>query len=180
MSIDTEKRLEKAEKLRGKTIRDFVKITEWKDVSRAIKYWYPGTTKSAMGRYEEIFEWLKTVPRRTPKDKKDFLQFELNDELFWAVNRKDIEKDDFRQYYHINSTKYSCSFRSWTSIANLEVHKKYRDTMTRADMIAMTLWEITFYGYDEDSIKKVGKDVLVSYKDAKKDIDKKKKLCLKQ
>jgi len=164
---------EKAEKLRGKTIRDFVKITEWKDVERAMKYWYPGTRKSVMGRYKEIFEWLKTVPRITPKDKKDFLEFQLCDELFWSAQRGKVDEDDFRQCYHVNSTKFSCSFRPWKTIANLEVKPIYRENIPRPDMIAMMLWEITFYGYHEEEIDKLGKDLNKSVKDIKKSLSKK-------
>lgn len=177
MSDELKIRMEKVEKLRGTTIRDMVKITEWKDVQRAMKYWYPNTKKGTMQRYEEIFNWLRTIPRRTPKDKADFLEFSLDDELFWAVataekNKIEIAKDDYRQFYHINSTKYSLSFRSWASVANLEILPEHRRNIPRAEMIAHFLWEITFYGFTEKEMNKVGKELLKTVKEAKKDIQK--------
>lgn len=118
------------------TIIDIAKVTEWKKVKRALKYYCPKDKSN----YEKVFEEIQKYRKRKHKDASECITLEvcgIVDDL------KNAGKDNF---YTIQTDKYSMSFRPWKTLANIPIDE---DTLCHhlfEDILAHFIWEITFYG----------------------------------
>ncbi len=146
------------------TIRDIVKIVEWKDVKKAYLYYYG---KRGLNGLEGIFELIKTFRKQKPKDKNEFIEV-----IVGGFPGFEPEED---RGYSVHTTKYSLSFRKWRELVNIPIQKETIRRYKLCEIICHFLWEITFYGYDEQEIGKKGKEIFGRYKEAVKDIKSKKK-----
>lgn len=132
------------------TIRDLAKHLDWKDVKRAIKYHYPNDRND----YEPVFKFLQTVTKYRGK------KLEKNDELILRafyyksaelLKHKPTAKYIVEEsYYDIATKKYSLSFRPWRVVASIPIDRKTLEAYTPVDIIAHLIWEITFYGNEEE------------------------------
>lgn len=146
------------------TMREIAQVVPYKEVALALDYHYPdekGRKHINHGAYKRIYKWLATVQKRAHRDKDEFIEVLLNDGLFWGP-------DDTDQYHTIHTNKFSMSFRSWRLLANIEIADATLTNHTRAELAAFFLWEITFYGYTEKAMDKIGKQILKSKKEAVK------------
>ncbi len=134
------------------TIREIVKLVEWNDVERAIKYFYPDDKN----KYKPVFEKLKTIRARKHKNPKEFIEMNAYFE-------------DGLGYYHVATNEYSMSFRKWAELANIPIAEDVLKHMTFEAIVAHFIWEITFYGTEADS-KKVIKEGKKRLKEMKKEI----------
>ena len=141
------------------TIRDIVKLTEWKDVKKAYLYYYG---KKGLNGLEEIFESFRTFRKQKPKINNEFIEVMVGGHL-------ELEPEEDR-YYSIHTTKYSLSFRKWRELVNIPIQKETIRRYKLRDIICHFLYEITFYGYDEQEIGKKGKEIFGRYKEAVKDL----------
>lgn len=145
------------------TILDIAKVIEWKDIKRSIKHYYP-TDKND---YSELFEDLKKYRKRKHTDKDEFITVFVSG----FVDR--VEEGDGNNY-GIATNKYSMSFRSWKTLANIPIHKNTLKHYLYKDILAHFIWEITFYGNEKDA-KKIAMDVNASSKQIRKKFDEEKK-----
>jgi len=150
------------------TIRDIVKLTEWKDVKKAYLYYYG---KKGLKGLDIIFESIKTFRKQKPKDKNELIEVMVGG---WAGNEP--EEDRGYGVHTVMKNKdagYSLSFRKWREITNIPIQQETIRRYKFHEIICHFLWEITFYGYDEKEIGKTGKEIFGRYKEAVKDLDSK-------
>lgn len=141
------------------TIRDIVKLIEWKDVKKAYLYYYG---KKGLNGLEEVFELIKTFRKQKPKNKNEFIEVMVGGCL-------ELEPEEDR-YYSVHTTKYSLSFRKWRELVNIPIQKETIRRYKLREIVCHFLWEITFYGYDEKMIGQTGKEIFGRYKEAVKDL----------
>lgn len=139
------------------TIIDIARVVDFKDVKRAIKYYYP-TDKN---NYESVFEKLKNVKKRKHLDENEFLQLNITDINCGYFNDNDVKKllkklKDFG--YSIHTTKYGLSFMPWSKIANIPIETETLNRYALEDIMAHLIWEITFYG-NEKQTQETAKDL---------------------
>ena len=130
------------------TIRDIVRLVKYKDIKRAIKYYYPKDRSD----YLPVLVKLSKVRKAEPKYKKEFL----------TINSfKDYEtlEDRNSDYYDIATNLYALSFRKWSELANIFISEDTLEHYTLEDIIAHFIWEITYYG-DEAQAKKKAKELM--------------------
>ncbi len=144
-------------------MKDIAKRTSWKKVKKAMLYYYPHERKNLEG-YEKIYEKIKKYRNSKQEDEKEYLEVKLFIENFGYDDEEDRDG-----YYSIATNKYSCSFRSWKALANIKVK---RNNLRDADLVAHFLWEITFFGFQEQKIKKQGEELHNMCKNVEKDVEK--------
>ena len=147
------------------TIRDIIKFVTWKDIKRAVKYYYPDDKND----YEPVFEYLKTVRKRKQQDPKE--QIEISSHNYDCFRWAD-DPTMWSQCYHIATNRYSMSFRKWSKLCNIKISKNTLESYTLTDILAHFIWEITFYG-DEKEMEKTGKELFKTAAEAKKELSKK-------
>ena len=126
-------------KQRGKayTIRDIIQDTTWKQVKRAIEYHYPKDTND----YKKLYKQIKKYPKIKHKDKDEYIIVQVNQ--FFDV------KD---RWIGMHTNKYSMSFRPWIELANIPIGKETLDHILIEEIVAHFIWEITFYGSEQESM----------------------------
>jgi len=150
------------------TILDIVKKLEWEDVKRAIKYFYPIDKNN----YESLFYELRKYRKQPVKDKNEVIKITCFKLSGYALKQKDpikemLEMDDF---YSISTNKFSISFRKWRELVNLPISEDTLNHYKFVDIIAMFIWEITFYGNEKETKKtateifKAGKEISKQHK----------------
>lgn len=154
-------------KKRQLTVLDILYFVEWKDVKRAIKYYYPDDKND----YQPVFESLKT--RKTKK----ITDFKLVIETFgmFYYDLCDVNDCGYGISFRKKGEKYrtSVSFAPWGDVINTPIDSETLEHHTPVDIVAHVLWEITFYGNEKD-MEKARKEIFSSAKKAIKDINKRK------
>lgn len=142
-------------------IIELIQVIKFKDVKRAMKYYYPKTSKPTMVRYEEI---MKDIGKYKSKEDKTW---ELRIDLvfaqkFWIKARREWEwVTEYGQEYYTTHAKnlkekqtYAIEFTRWEISSQWkiapDVLKKYKP----CEILAHYLWEITFCGYTQKPIQK--------------------------
>lgn len=146
------------------TILDLLKKVDFKDVERDIKHMYPETPDKALKLYKKVFNVLLKKKKTKVKDNEDKLQ--IGTYSF-------IEEGKIIYYYDIYSSKYSLSFRKWGELVNLPINEDMLRYLFPSNIITLFLWEITFYGFEEEEISKIGKGLLKARKEIIKNEEKK-------
>lgn len=141
-------------------IIDIAKVVKWVDVKRALDYFYPEDKNN----YESLFKKIQKFRKQKQKDKDEVIEIKTHDESF-------CDTKDFKRYYSVSTNRYSLSFRPWLKVSNIEISEDTINHYTLPEILAHFIWEITFYG-DESSMKKRGKALLDSMKEAKKKLKK--------
>jgi hypothetical protein len=124
-------------------MREIAKVVKWEDVQKSHKYFFP-TDKN---NYKPIFEWLKKVPFEEQKRKGEYIK------LVVASFREKILEDQEDQFYTMATNMYSLSFRKWSETASLPIGEETLKNHTLVDILAHYLWEITFYGSEDDMME---------------------------
>jgi hypothetical protein len=159
------------------TIIDIAKTVEWSKVVKALKYYYPEDKND----YLPVFNKLKTYKKTAPKDSKEKFNIYVSNKkvIEFAKNIKDIV--EYYNYYSMSTitprSRYGCysmSFRPWKETASLPVAEQTLYHYRLEEIIAHYIWEITFYGTEQD-MKKEGKKLFEMEKEAKKQIKSKTK-----
>jgi hypothetical protein len=138
------------------TIREIIKYTTYKDVRKAIKLFYPNDKND----YQSVFDFLLTVKKRKQEYDDERLQIT-------AVFQKWDFQDEPDMWYNVCTNLYSCSFRSWSKLANIEIDDDTWKHLIPRDIIAHFIWEITFYGNEEDT-RKIADELKETTKEIKK------------
>jgi len=147
------------------TILDILQQLKWKDVKRDIKYFYPEDKNN----YEKLFYDLQKYKKQPAKRNDEVITITCNKINDFTISEKMSIKDMMEQedYYSIQTNKYSMSFRPWKELVNLPVAEETINHYRFADILAMFIWEITFYG-NEKEMKKIGEQMSKQVKEFKK------------
>lgn len=142
-------------------IIELTKLTDWKTVKKAIKYHYPNDKND----YEQVFNKIKKFKLKEV-EKDEFLEIEV-------VSDSIIDKTPYKnQYYDVCLRKksenqlYSISFVKWSEASNYCISEETLKNNKIEEIIAHFIWEITFYG-NEEQMKKTQKELLKQTKEAK-------------
>lgn len=143
------------------SIKDLCQITEFEDIQRAVKYHYPTDDNN----YTSCYEYIKSV-----KTKEIF----PDEELILSVDRFDWEDIDSEldndEYYSIhtieNGETFAVSFRPWEDLASIAISEEALRNNTYAEILAHFIWEITFYG-DQEQTKEVADSLKSTMKEVK-------------
>ncbi len=132
------------------TIREISKLTNWKDIKKALKYHYPEDKNN----YEEVFYSVQKMRKRKPKHDEEEVEICVGKYPVpegWNFNIED-------RYYSIHTNQYSFSFRPWKELANIPINEATLFNNMFAEIMAHFLWEITYHGSEIQS-KAKGKEI---------------------
>lgn len=131
---------------------EIIQRNSWLSVELVFLQLYPKENKNISG-YETVFNNLKTlVPAET--------DFSI------AVSN---EKDDFdnEEYVHVSgyknhpednpddqSNSYALEFTNWSEWLGMDLDEKSLKDFTELELISHCLYEMTFFGFDQETIQK--------------------------
>ncbi len=138
--------------MENKSIRDIIKFCKWEDVKKSLCYYYKYTNKQAES-YKSVFEAIGKYRKYSYKNNEnEYIEICIGGfrELF-------IDEDGLDEFYNCSTDKYSLSFRSWKKVANLPIKNETINHYLYHEIIAHFIWEITFYGTEQDAKEKAKK-----------------------
>jgi hypothetical protein len=142
-------------------VRDIVNYVKWRDVKRAIRYYYP----TDHNNYEKLFYKIAKMPRFKTEPGETLVVgggLAVKTEWFEKYGQKyldDLKTGDESMYYSVNLKKvgepytYSMSFIKWKKFVNYPIDLDTLENFNFVDIIAHVLWEMTFYGSETETQK---------------------------
>jgi hypothetical protein len=157
------------------TIRELANLVCWKDVDRAIKYFYP----TDHSHYEKLFKRIQKWPKCKTKAGEYLVVSggfpDPNTEYWKKYGQKyldDMKTGDEKPYYGVSIKKdgdemsWSASFVKWKTIVNMPILMDTLMHYNPEEIVAHVIWEITFYG-PEPEMNKHAKEVMSAVKEVK-------------
>lgn len=156
---------------------DIIKRNSWLSVELFFLQLYPKEIKNISG-YETVFDNLKTL---SPMD-TDFSIVVSN------------EKDDFdnEEYVHVSGynnhpednedespNSYSLVLTNWSEWLGMDLDEKSLSEFTELEIISHCLYEMTFFGFDQETIQKEMDEMERSVDEIKNMTEEEKKTKLK-
>ena len=159
---------------------DLIRLVNFDDVSEALKKQYDYEDTDG---YEYVFCKLFDMEPVTPKDNMRIIvewiepDERFNESGYWRVDGKcgklykDEEppehlegcNDDF-----LNSeVGYALDFTPWNEWLGMEIDEISFQKLTKDEVCARILWEMTFHGFDEEPIQERSKELLDMVEDIK-------------
>lgn len=134
--------------MQSKTLKDLIQNTGWMNVSSVLTALYPDEEKNLEG-YEDVFNQLKIME---PEDIEMVLILETvidGDEEYVDVSGK-------HKYLKSEDEKYSqaIEFLPWRQWLGLEIDSKSLQQFSEVEILAHSLYEMTFIAFEEEEIQK--------------------------
>jgi len=137
----------------------------WDDVHSTLLQLYPDQERNVEG-YRQVFETLRTI---TPVETNMRICIESvfdedEDEYYASVSGKDgtlmkEQKDippEFLKDDDIGNQEvsYGIEFTDWAEWLGMEIDPETLSNYSEVDILGHCLWEMTFYGYTREDVKK--------------------------
>jgi hypothetical protein len=121
-------------------LHELLEAYEYEDIEDTFVTLYAKNYKRNAVGYEEVFEKLKEM---------DDVSFSDN-----AICIEHVEDDYHHVYGKLNDERVSLSFTSWREWLGMRLDDDILAEYTGHEILCHVLWGMTFYGYNEDDIKK--------------------------
>jgi hypothetical protein len=135
---------------------------KWDDIEPVLVKLYPDQEKNLPG-YRQVFETLRTIQPVETKIRlviEDVLD-EFTGEYYASVSGKDgtLMKDlippvPVDEETGNREVLYGIEFTDWVEWLDMEIEPETLSRYTEVDIIGHCLWEMTFFGYSQEDIKK--------------------------
>jgi len=135
---------------------------QWDDIEPVLVKLYPDQEKNLPG-YRQVFETLRTIQ---PVETKIRLAIEgvldeFTGEYYASVSGKDgtLMKDlippvPVDEEAGNREVSYGLEFTDWAEWLDMEIEPESLSRYAEVDIIGHCLWEMTFFGYSQEDIKK--------------------------
>lgn len=169
-NIDLISRCKRLKDIETRRLSDILKEVEFEDVFTALCHWYSDQEGSKEG-YRKVFN---TISSMRPK------KHNLND-LFIDIT-KAIDEYDNSEYIDVSGTyvighdnkSYGIEFCNWNDWISMFITQESIDTFTNEEIVAGCLYEMTFFGFEEEKVKEEEKKLISSIEEAKEQYGKEK------
>ncbi|MEW6599821.1 MAG: DUF6557 family protein [Nitrospirota bacterium] len=131
----------------GKVIfKDIIKACAFKDIKEALLRLYPDQ-KQIINRYKNVFQTLKPMRSRHNKEGMviDIKKAGRGKNAYFCVSGVCTEKG--------TKQSYAIEYSPWSKWLGYEVDNKVLKKMTKEEIVAHCLWEMTFMGFTQSRIR---------------------------
>lgn len=144
-------------------LKDLIDKSDFNDVMKEIVHFYKEQEKNEDG-YKLAFYDLKNRKDITIEEKEK-----------WELVFEEVIEDDIT-YYNVcgscgDGKLYSIELSNWNFWLNLEIPDIIISKLSNEKIVALCLYELTFFGYEEKNVEKMHNDLAASYEEAVKSID---------
>ncbi len=148
-------------------LADLIASVTWDDVMAPLLWSYPDIEDSIedhrlvflkLGKLGSVTSDMRVVVRETFREEIDDAPFAEVVRCNGTLNR---EQDDYiapdppDDEYADTETLFSLVFRPWEEWLGMEIDPASLESYTGAQIVAHCLWEMTFHGFDQESIQRV-------------------------
>lgn len=137
---ETVKSCPKRENKRTISLFELLKTVDFDEMMARMLVYHPTEDTNIKGYAKVYKRLLETKPVRT------------NIEL--AISKITEDNAVYYDVYGIeNGTKYGIDFVPWDEWLYMNIDKDTYDNYTKEDIVALSLWEMTFHGFEEEIVK---------------------------
>jgi hypothetical protein len=128
-------------------LKDIVQACIFKDVKNALLMLYPDQRRNISG-YKNVFETLKEMRSGYNKEGMviDIRRVGRGKNAYFDVSGICLEKDI--------QQSYALEYTPWSKWLGYEVSPKVLKKMTKEEITAHCLWEMTFMGFNQNKIRR--------------------------
>lgn len=142
-----------------KQLSELINDTNFGDVFASMVKWFPDQEKSKDG-YEDVFNKLKTMkPNSMHNLSSLFIDIDIDDEKYLDVHGVRVYGTD-KKYYGIEFTK-------WNDFISMFITKETLDRLTKEDIVAGCMYEMTFFGFTEEDVSEMENKLVKSIEELK-------------
>lgn len=152
------------------TIRliDILKKVNFEVVFACICKWYNNQEKSKEG-YREVFNKLLQMTPKKHNLSDLFINVEKQKDEFSEENTEYLDTDGIDMS---NGKRYGIEFMPWIDWISMFITKETLDSITNEEIVAACLYEMTFFGFEEEKVKNELDKMIESVEECKKQIKK--------
>jgi hypothetical protein len=155
--------------------KELIDKYDWDDVHPTLMQLYPGREKNIEG-YKQVFEELRTLK---PVETEMYIVIEdvfdeYDKEYYAHVSGKDgtLNKESDPEYFKDDEignqeVSYAIEFTDWAQWLAMDIDHESLLKYSELDIIAHCLWEMTFYGFTQEDIKKAIDEIDKSVEEAR-------------
>ena len=122
--------------------KDMIDTSDWPSIQRALERLYPDDLDDLPG-YQRVFETLQGLQ---PNDSALRLVIEEMDDLERQAPVASVVGAD-------DHGSYAIEFTPWGEWLGMSIDEQTRQKYTTPEIIAHSLWEMTFFGYSQEAIQ---------------------------
>ena len=145
---------------------DLIKQSEWEDIKNSLIAHYPETAESISG-YCDVFNTLRQLTPQSTNFRicitEEFNE-DFDDEPYTSVTGKDgslnkelsgfkYRKIDPDSEYAKSEIDYSIAMADWSEWLGMSLDETVLLNYEIPDILSHCLWEMTFYGFNQETIK---------------------------
>ena len=148
-------------------LKDIINKNSWSSTKTQFLKEYPQEEKNIEG-YKSVYEKLCLLPLKKSDMRivvDEIFHKDLNDEPYVDVTGKNgtlqKELEDFKYFNEQENSEvansevsYALEYSPWAEWLGMEIDPDSANKYSELEIIAHCLYEMTFFGFDEESIKK--------------------------
>ena len=134
-------------RIETKRLSDLLRESTFEEVSKALLHWFPKEIRSING-YRDVYNSLCSMTPRKHKYNDLFIEIKKENDLFG---------NEYLHNHGVSITKkekitYGLELSPWIDWISMYITQDTLDSLTKEEIIASCLYEMTFYGFDEPTI----------------------------
>lgn len=140
--------------------KDIIRTCAFRNVKEALLKLYPDQKKAING-YKHVFQTLRLMMPRYNKEGMviDIMRSGRGRNAYFSVSGICLEKDI--------QQSYALEYTPWSTWLGYEVDKNVLKKMSKEEIIAHCLWEMTFMGFTQNKIRRKLNSLKKQVKDIK-------------
>lgn len=144
-----------------KCFHDAVLSVEFDNVFAALCKFYPDQEKNRSG-YKDVFSKLRLMA--PAHHRLDDLYINIEKYVEDGVDCVDVSGVNPRK---TNGKRYAMDLSSWTVWNSMFITQETLDTFTAEEIVAACLYEMTFFGFEENSAQKMRNEMFKAFEEIK-------------
>ena len=163
-SLDCVNRCPRLIEIETRRLADVLKEVDFEKTFNRLTYWFKNQESSKTG-YKDVFDKLLTM-----KPNKHNLS-----DLFIEVNK--VFEDDGECWLNVHGIMpkspqkgYAIEFTPWNDWISMFIDQKTLDSLSKEEIVAACMYEMTFFGFEEEDVQDSHNDLINRYEECIKDI----------
>lgn len=135
------------------TLKNIIKNYSWLNIEQKLLELYPDEKDNGnLPLYEEVFEKLRFM---TPENSDIMLNLSWQHDAFDGKNYVDVSGKDLSRSKSLPIETDACAieFTPWNKWLGMEITDNTLKDFTELEILCHSLYEMTFFDFDEDSIQ---------------------------
>lgn len=161
--LDSVSRCPRLTEIETVRLYDLLKETDFETVFKTLCHWFSDQEGSREG-YESVYSKIKEMKPRKHNLSDLFIKVEVVKEEEDDIGIGDWLNVCGKDMNRKNIINYGLEFEDWNDWISMFITQDTLDTLSKEDIVAACLYEMTFYGFTEENVQSKHKDLIDTFK----------------